>query len=95
MKYAAAYRCPLCKRLLLADNSFEIEYDQLPGLLGKCVCNQRFVGNPALHKVPMQIVCKCADGNAGLAQFAGFVKCNPADRPAAAFLSKLINGGNK
>lgn len=36
-----------------------------------------------------------ADSNAGLAQFAGFVKCNPTDRPAAAFLSKLINGGNK
>ena len=95
MKYVPVYRCPLCNKLSQLGNEFDIEYDQLPELLGKCVRNQQFVGNPVLHKVPMQIVCKCGNGNAGLAQFAGFARCNPAERPAAAFLSKLINGGNK
>lgn len=95
MKYIPVYRCTLCNKLFQFGNEFEAEYHELPKLLGKCVQNQQFVGNPNLHKVPMQVVCKCSDGSAGLAQFAGFAKCDPSESKAAMFLTKLIGGGHK
>ena len=74
MKYFAVYKCPLCNKLMRFGDSIEISYNKLPEVLGAVISNQRFLGHPVLHKVPMQIPCKCADGNAGLAQFAGLVK---------------------
>ena len=93
MKYWAVYKCPLCGKLSRLSDSVEIPYDELPNILGKVVQNQLFVGNPYLHKAPMQIPCKCADGNAGLAQFAGFVQDKSiTDKPAVSLLNKIIKG---
>lgn len=69
-----AYKCPLCNRILLYGNPSEVPYDKLPDLLGMVIKNQQFAGNPYLHQVPMHIPCKCPNGNAGLASFAGFMK---------------------
>lgn len=74
MRYYAVYICPLCGKRLRLPNSAEIPYDKLPEMLGNVIQNQQFAGNAYLHKAPMQIPCKCGDGNAGLAQFAGFVQ---------------------
>lgn len=76
MMVHAAYKCPLCNRILLYGNANEVPYDKLPDLLGMVIKNQQFAGNPYLHQVPMYIPCKCPDGNAGLAAFAGFVQAN-------------------
>lgn len=45
-----------------------------PGaLLGKVIQHQQLAANPfTRNNVPMHIPCKCPDGSAGLAQFAGF-----------------------
>lgn len=92
VKYFATYKCPLCGKLLTPSSSVEIPYEQLPALLGKAVQNQMFAGNPYLHQVPMHVVCKCNDGNAGLAPFVGFVADNSSEkeRIASNFLMKLI-----
>ena len=74
MKVYTVYKCPLCGKLSRLPNESDIPYDELPKVLGSIVRNQQFFGNPALYQAPMYIVCKCADGNAGLAHFAGFVK---------------------
>lgn len=73
-KYYAVYKCPLCGTLMATPKAIELEYDDLPKLLGKIVRNQQFAGHPVLHEAPMHLPHKCADGNAGLAQFAGFIK---------------------
>ena len=45
----------------------------LPALLGKVIQHQQLAANPfTRNNVPMHIPCKCPDGSAGLAQFAGF-----------------------
>lgn len=94
MKYFAVYKCPLCGKLSRIADSVEIPYNQLPDLLGKVIRNQTFAGNPYLYQAPMYVVCKCADGNAGLAQFAGFVQDRSStDKEGAGFLHKLL--GNK
>ena len=81
MTYRAVYKCPLCSRKLLYGNPQEIPQDRLPEVLGLVIKNQLFAGNPALHQVPMHIPCKCPDGNAGLAAFAGFIQTEPDGRP--------------
>lgn len=73
-KYFPTYKCPLCNTLLHDRNPIEIPYDKLPEQLGRFIRNQQFAGNPYLHQVPMYIPCKCKDGSAGLAAFAGFKK---------------------
>lgn len=74
MKYFAVYKCPLCGKLSRLSDSVEIPYEELPKILGKVVQNQLFAGNPYLHQAPMHVPCKCDNGDAGLAYFAGFVK---------------------
>lgn len=93
MKYHAVYKCPICGKLSTVGDSVEIMYDDLPKILGKIVRNQAFAGNPYLHEVPMYVVCKCEDGNAGLAQFSGFMqdKSN-SEKEVIDFVRKLING---
>lgn len=72
-KYYAIYKCPLCGTLLkTTENTIEIPYDELPKLLGKYIRTQQFAGNPYLYEAPSHIPCKCKDGSAGLAAFAGF-----------------------
>ena len=45
----------------------------LPALLGKVIQHQQLATTPfTRNNVPMHIPCKCPDGSAGLAQFAGF-----------------------
>ena len=73
-RYQPAYKCPLCDKLTVVGKPFEIDYDDLPKLLASVVKNQQFAGNPYLHQVPMFIPCKCRNKDAGLAQFAGFIK---------------------
>lgn len=73
-KYRAVYKCPLCGRTLLYGEPREVPYEKLPDMLGMVIRNQQFAGNPYLYQAPMQIPCKCPDGSAGLAQFAGFRK---------------------
>lgn len=91
MKYWAVYKCPLCGKLSRLSDSVEIPYDELPKILGKVIQNQSFINNPYLYQAPMHIPCKCNDGNAGLAQFAGFVKdTSTTDKKAVDFLNKLI-----
>lgn len=68
------YKCPLCGRLLTNGEPKDIPYDQLPNALAEFVKNQQFAGHPILYVAPMHIPCKCPDGNAGLATFAGFIK---------------------
>lgn len=70
--YRAVYKCPLCGALLTTGKPAEVSPDMLPELLGRFVKGQRFAGNPYLNQPPAQIAHKCADGSAGLAQFAGF-----------------------
>lgn len=91
MRYFAVYKCPLCGKLSRLADSVEIPYDELPALLGKVIQNQSFAGNPYFYKAPMYVSCKCADGNAGLAQFAGFVKdISSKDRDATNFLNRIM-----
>lgn len=71
-KYYPTYKCLLCGTILHVGEPKEIPYDQLPELLGKIVRNQQFAGNPYLYQAPMHVPCKCKDGSAGLAVFAGF-----------------------
>lgn len=71
-KYYPVYKCPLCGTILRGREPIEIPYDQLPELLGKIIKNQQFAGNPYLYQAPMHVPCKCKDGSAGLAAFAGF-----------------------
>ena len=92
MKYWAVYKCPLCGKLSRLGDSVEIPYDKLPELLGQIMKNQLFAGNPYLHKAPLYIPCKCNNGNAGLAQFAGFVQdTSVEDKSVVNFLNKLLN----
>lgn len=73
-KYQAVYKCPLCGALISNGNAQEVNYNDLPKLLGKVVHNQLFAGNPYLHEAQMHIPHQCNNGDAGLAVFAGFVK---------------------
>lgn len=66
------YKCLLCGQLLTTGQAQDIPYNELPGLLGKVVQNQLFAGNPYLYQAPMHIPCRCRDGSAGMAYFAGF-----------------------
>ena len=92
MKYWAVYKCPLCGKLLKLADSIEIPYDELPGLLGQIMKNQLFAGNPYLHKAPLYIPCKCENGNAGLAQFAGFIQdTSNEDASAIKFLNNILS----
>ena len=92
MKYWAVYKRQLCGKLYKIGDSIEVPYDKLPELLGKVVQNQLFAGNPYLHKAQMYIPCKCDNGNAGLAQFAGFMQDkSEQDRDVSNFLNKLLN----
>lgn len=72
-KYRAAYKCPICGTMVCIGNPVEIPYNELPKLLGEVVRNQQFAGNSCLYQAPIHTVHKCSDGNAGLAQFAGFM----------------------
>ena len=73
-KYIAVYKCPLCGQMLKYGEPQEVHYNDLPKFLGMFVNNQLFAGNPYLNNAPMHIPCKCKDGSAGLAAFAGFLK---------------------
>lgn len=73
-RYDAVYRCMLCGKYMVLGNPVELEYNQLPEVCGAIVKNQIFAGNPYLHQAPMQIPCKCADGNCGMAYFAGMMR---------------------
>ena len=84
MTYRAVYKCPLCNRRLLYGNPLDISYDKLPEILGMVIKNQLFAGNPAIHQAPMYIPCKCPDGNAGLAEFAGFIQAEADGKPLIA-----------
>ncbi|MDE7245540.1 MAG: hypothetical protein K2O18_16425 [Oscillospiraceae bacterium] len=68
------YKCLLCGQLLTTGKPQDVPREALPGLLGKVVQNQIFAGNPYLYQAPMHIPCKCKDGNAGMAYFAGFMQ---------------------
>lgn len=73
MKYQPVYKCPLCGRLLSRSQPQEVPTEMLPALLGKVIQHQQLAANPfTRNNVPMHIPCKCPDGSAGLAQFAGF-----------------------
>lgn len=74
MRFVAVYKCPLCGRMLLTSQPQDVPYESLPELCGRVIRNQIFINNPALYQAPMYIVCKCDNGNCGLAQFAGFKK---------------------
>lgn len=76
MKYVPVYKCPLCNKVTIPPgvSPSEIPYDQLPVLMGKIVQRSQWSGSLASMKFPMEVICKCADGNAGLARFAGFVR---------------------
>lgn len=91
MKYWAVYKCPLCGKLLKLGDSVEIPYEKLPELLGRIMQNQLFAGNPYLHKAPLYVPCKCDNGNAGLAQFVGFMQdTSENDKDVVSFLNKFI-----
>lgn len=70
--YRAVYKCPLCGALLTTGKPVEATPEVLPELLSRFVKCQRFGSNPYFDPPPEQIAHKCADGGAGLAQFAGF-----------------------
>lgn len=94
MKYWAVYKCPLCGKLSRLGDSVELPYDKLPEILASVIKNQQFLGHPLLYRAPLHIPCKCDNGNAGLAQFAGFMQDkSEQESNAASFLNKLI--GNK
>ncbi|MGN0598688.1 MAG: hypothetical protein ACI4JK_02235 [Oscillospiraceae bacterium] len=58
--YVATYKCPLCGTLSRIGELHEVNYNDLPKLLGKVMQSQ-----PFLSKVPLYATCKCKDGNAG------------------------------
>ena len=69
--YNLLYKCLICNRLTRWPETVQLTYDMLPEFLGKFVQHQQFFGNLHLHKIPDRVPCKCKDGNAGLACFAG------------------------
>lgn len=71
-QYYAVYKCHLCGRLLRYGKPQQVPYDKLPDLLGEVIKSQMFANNPYLPSAPMQVPCKCPNGNAGMAYFAGF-----------------------
>lgn len=73
-KYIAVYKCPLCGNLIQSGKPQEVSYKMLPELLGTFVNRQKFASNPYLDIPPVYVQCQCADGSAGLAQFAGLKK---------------------
>lgn len=73
-RYKAVYKCPLCGALISNGKIQDVNYNDLPKLLGKVIQNQEFAGNPYLYEAPMYIPCKCSNGDAGLAAFAGFMQ---------------------
>lgn len=73
-RYYAMYKCQLCGALLRYGEPHEIPYDKLPELLGMVIRRQHLASNPYLNTAPMQVPCKCKDGSAGMAYFAGFKK---------------------
>lgn len=73
-RYKAVYKCPLCGALISNGKIQDVNYNDLPKLLGKVILNQEFVKNPYLYEAPMYILCNCSNGNAGLAAFAGFMQ---------------------
>lgn len=73
-RYKAVYKCPLCGALISDGKTQEVNYNDLPRLLGKVIQNQQFAGNLYLYEALMYLPCKCSNGDAGLAAFAGFVK---------------------
>lgn len=73
MFYRATYKCPLCGAIIKYGNPTECKESQLPDLLARVVKNQQFIGT-TFYTAPLSIPHKCNDGNAGLAQFIGFVK---------------------
>ena len=80
MKYQPVYKCPLCGRLLSRSQPQEVPTEMLPALLGKVIQHQQLAAEASLNhsqfplpeKLVCSIPCKCPDGSAGLAQFAGF-----------------------
>lgn len=72
-KYQAAYKCPLCGKLIVGELT-DVPEEKLPELLGKYVKSQYFSSNPYIETPPPYVPHKCADGSAGLAPFAGFIK---------------------
>ena len=76
MRYVPVYKCPLCDKITIPSNitPVELDYNQLPELMGKIVQRSQWSGSLASMKFPMEVICKCYDGNAGLARFAGLVK---------------------
>lgn len=91
-KYNIVYKCPLCGRLLYSPNSMNLEYDSLPDLLADVVKNQQFSGHPILYKAPFYIPCKCGNGNAGLAQFAGFYQSDSLNNSYVTSNNKAYKG---
>lgn len=73
--YYPVYRCPLCDRILRAK-PVQLYSDKLPEAIGMVEKAAQFSSNPYLagFTVPLHILCKCPDGSAGYAIFAGFKK---------------------
>lgn len=91
MKYWAVYKCPLCGKLSRLGDSVELPYNKLSEILASVIKNQQFIGHPLLYRAPLYIPCKCDNGNAGLAQFAGFMQDkSEQEYNTVNFLNKLI-----
>lgn len=72
-KYRAAYKCPLCGKLIVGELT-DVPEEKIPELLGEYAKSQSFF-SPFYVKGPLPFVPhKCADGSAGLAPFVGFIK---------------------
>lgn len=72
MKVMSIYKCQLCGQLLRYGNAADLEYDQMPEVVGKFIARQRF-SNTVLAPDPMYIPHKCRNGSCGIAMFAGIM----------------------
>ena len=69
------YKCLLCDSEFTCNKTpIEMDENEIPGLLGKFVNHQQFLGNPYLYDAPMYLSHKCGNGDGGLAPFIGFRK---------------------
>ena len=77
-KYRAAYKCPLCGKLIVGELT-DVPEEKLPELLGAYVKSQYFSSNPYIETPFPYVPHKCADGSVGLAPFVGFRRERQSD----------------
>ena len=70
--YVATYKCLLCGEVYVGHNEFDDPYSLRSDLMNNL--SNKMVTDPDV-RTPMFDAHVCANGNVGLLQFIGYVKC--------------------